>query len=544
MANRLEPAVTSSRLAEVGNSMTVRFILLGIIGAALALHLFGIQRDLPFNPEIDEPHFVSPAVLIAGTGDLNPREFENPGSTLIYPLAGIYHVWFAAAHDGTLLSPDPRLIATFESDPSDFYLLGRLLTIFYAVMAVPLIFLIGRRAFGERVALIGSALSVLYPIAVTHAQMVRTDSAAVFFGALGLWLCLRLYDRPTTRNQILAGFAIGLAIATRYFVAALIPVLLAVDAMILWRQSSQAQKLRATWFGIGAGVLAVAVGFAVTTPYFFLDFTAAWEEITFQAQHSTHLGADALSRPENFLWYLTRAIPLSITWPETILAASGVALAVWRRRPKQILLVLFTVVFLLGISRGPLHWQRWIIQILPMLALFAAYGLNAVIERLSAHLSLTLSAQRGLVLLAAVLLAVSPAYELVLQDFRQATPSTRLLAREWMLRNLPAGSRIVAETHTVPPDLGTFMISKPFSLVQTAMGGELDGGYQSFQDDGYQYAIASGILYDLYVAEPDRYADEIVSYQTLFAKGRLLQEFRPSSFRGGPLITIYEIEEP
>jgi asparagine N-glycosylation enzyme membrane subunit Stt3 len=351
---------------------------------------------------------------------------------------------------------------------------------------------------------------------------------------LGVWMCLRLYDRPTTGNQILAGFAIGLAIASRYFMVALIPVLLAVGGMILWRQISQADKLKATWVGIGAGVLAVAVGFAVTTPYFFLDFTTAWQEVTYQAGHSNHLGADGLSPPENFLWYLTRAIPLSITWPEAILAASGVALAVWRRRFNQILLVLFTVVFLVGISRAPLHWQRWIIQILPLFALFAAYGLNAVIERLSAHLSLRPSAQRGLVLLAVVLLAASPAYELVLQDIRQATPSTRILAREWIFANVPVGSRLAQEWYTAP-SLGDAHLDV---LAVHSLGGR---GLGDYRRGGFEYLVVSSWMYDRYLAEPQRYGGQALFYRSLFEEGDLLQRFRPSNTRGGPEIRIYRL---
>src|SRR3990172_10930645 len=151
-------------------SMTARTVLLCIVGGALTLHLLGIQRDLPFTPEFDEPLFVQRAVQIASTGDLNPGHFGNPGSTVFYPLAGIYHGWNAVAHDGALFRPDPDLEATFESSGSEFYLLGRLLTVLYAAMTVPLVYLIGRRLFGERAGLIGCGVFVLYPIAVTHAQ--------------------------------------------------------------------------------------------------------------------------------------------------------------------------------------------------------------------------------------------------------------------------------------------------------------------------------------------------------------------------------------
>ena len=52
-------------------------------------HLWALRRFLPV-PEIDEPFFVRPAVQFAGTGDPNPGWFGHPGSTVIYPLAGLF----------------------------------------------------------------------------------------------------------------------------------------------------------------------------------------------------------------------------------------------------------------------------------------------------------------------------------------------------------------------------------------------------------------------------------------------------------------------
>jgi hypothetical protein len=39
-------------------------------------------------------------VHIAATGDPNPGWFNHPGSTVIYPLAGLFHVWDVVAHQG------------------------------------------------------------------------------------------------------------------------------------------------------------------------------------------------------------------------------------------------------------------------------------------------------------------------------------------------------------------------------------------------------------------------------------------------------------
>lgn len=528
--------MTSSRSIGLHNSMATRWILVCIIGIALGFHLWGIRQNLPYTPEEDETTKVPRAVHMAASGSLNPGWFAKPGSTIMYPLAAIYRIWHAVAHRGMLFRPDPNLQVTFDSKPYEFYLLGRLLTILYAVLSVPIIYQVGRRAFGEGVGLIGSWFSVLYPIAVAYAQMVRTDSAAVFFGVLSLWLCLRLYDRPTIGNQIVAGLAIGLSIATRYFMVALIPVLLAVDGLVLWQQASRPGRLKANWLGIGAGLLTVGVAFALSTPYFFLDFATALENLASEAR-STQPGADGLSPAENLLWYLTKAIPQSITWPQTMLAVLGVALVVWERRPQQMLLLGFVVMFLTGISLSPLHWYRWIIQILPLLALFAAYALNVIIACLSTRLRLTPSVQRSLIVSALLLVSAWPVHQLVLLDIRQASPSTRILAREWILQNLPAGSRITQE-HYAAPLVGThFIVSERFSL---AVNRTVDDYYR----DAYRYLVVSSMIYGRYLYLPDRYPSEAAFYQTLFAEGHLLQQFEPSTTRGGPVIRVYELTPP
>jgi hypothetical protein len=478
---------------------------------------------------------VTPAVTIAATGDLNPHWFGHPGSTIIYPLAGTFHAWNAIAHDGELFGPDADLLTEFQSDSSDFYMLGRLLTIAYGVMSVPLVYLVGRRVFGERVALMGAAISMLYPLAVSHAQLVRTDSAAVFFGLLALWLCLRLYDRPTVGNQALAGLGIGVAMSSRYFMVTLVPVLLAVDGMILWGQTAHRQTLRTTWPAMGTGLLAVAAGFALTTPYFFLDFEAALQSVRAEAQ-STHLGADGLSPPENFLWYLSHAIPLSITWPQMILAALGATVAIWRRRPKELLLVGLALVFLVAISLSPLHWQRWIIPILPLLALFIAYALYVIVQHLSAQMRSRVFVHPGLILLVVFLVSAWPAYNLVLQDVRQASPSTRILAREWIMENLPPDSRMAQEWYTAPLAGTRISLSEYVSLATLSL--------DDYRHDGFEYLMVSSAMYERYLDEPARYPDQVAFYETLFDEAHLLQQFEPSNTRGGPIVRIYELEQP
>jgi 4-amino-4-deoxy-L-arabinose transferase-like glycosyltransferase len=501
-------------------------MLVLITGFSFTLHVLGIRQNLPYIPEVDEPIFVRAAVNIASSGDLNPHWFGNPGSTVIYPLAALFRVWFAVTHRGMFFHPDPNLWISFEANPSEFYLLGRLLTIAYAVMSVPLVYKLGVKTFGERVGLMGAWLSVLSPLAVVHARIVRTDSPAVFYGLLSLWLCIRLFDRPGIGRQVLAGLAIGLAVATRYFMIALTVVLLAVDGLLIWRRRSSIGRCV---LSVLMGLVAVILGFALSTPYFFLDFGTAMQNLRVEAR-STHLGADGLSPIGNLWFYLSRAIPNAMTWPCVILVALGLLIALWEFRPKQVLLVGFVGVFLGGISLSPLHWHRWIIPIIPVLALFGANTLG----RMAALLSLSPSPRRVTLTWLLLLASAWPLWRTMVVGVQGVNPTTRVLAREWILANIPPGSRIAQEAYTAPLGGTDYVVFEQFSL---ASGRTLD----DYSREGYQYLIVSSSVYGRYLAEPERYVNEVGFYQALFSSARLLHEFRPSSFYGGPVVRIYEL---
>lgn len=505
--------------------------LIGLVWLSFALHLWGIRGNLPYAAEIDEPVFVTRAIRMAATGDLNPRWFGHPGSTLIYPLAALYHLGHVLVSSGVFLQPDPTLQVAFKASPSEFYLFGRYLTIGYAVAGLPLVYHLGRQAFGRPAGLIGAGLATLPVIAVAHSQMVRTDSAATFFGLLSLWFCLKVYDRPTLSRFTLAGLSIGLAIASRYFMVALFPLLLAA-AGPAWRRKHTEADRRRVWPGLGLGGLSVALAFALSTPYFFLDFQAALTWIVDEA-NDVHIDADGLSPLGNLVWYLSQAIPASLTWPVAVFAALGIAWAGYRRPVKPLLLLGFVVVFLVGLSLSDLHWQRWLIPILPLLALFAAHGLVITVSSLASYLGWSAATRRHVGVVLLLLVLAWPAYQLGLHNLRQSNPSTRVLARAWILANLPAGSRIAQEWYSAT------LFGTGFNVLEQPSLARKNRTPADLSHQGYNIIVVSSEMYNRYLAEAALYPAEVNFYQTLFREGCLLQQFEPSLFRGGPTVRIY-----
>lgn len=545
---RVEPIRTVSRRLP---GAATAWLVAGLMLAELVLILWGIRGDLPLTPEVDETIFVTSAMHIAATGDFNPHWFGHPGSTMIYPLAAMFHGWNTVAHDGRLIAPDPAIQRWFDARPADFYQLGRLLSALYATLSVPLVFLIGRRIADRSTGILGAGLYVLTPIVVAHAQVIRTDCAALFFTLLSLWFCLRIYERPAVPNQLAAGAAIGLAIATRYFMVGLIPILLAVDLLVLRRHRSN-DTTRAVLLGI----LAILLAFSLATPYFVLDFPAARASLRVEARNN-QVGADGLTPLGNLWWYLSTAVPGAVTWPIALLGLLGLGRLLWRREAQGLLLVSFALLFLVEISLHSLHWQRWTIQILPLLALFTAYALQQGSRALAGLLGARPGTTRPLLSAGLVLIAIWPAGQIVFANIRLTRPSTGAIARDWILHNIAPGSRIAQEWFAAPLNQADFVEyavertsapapGQPFELYERfslAAGRTLD----DYRREGYRYLITSSRQYDGYLganqAQPGRYAREAGFYRQLFAEAHLLQEFLPSTTRGGPTIRVYELSQ-
>jgi len=512
------------------------WVLVAIVSVAAGIFLAGIRKDLPYSHESDENIYVERAVFMAASGDLNPHWFGNPGSTVLYPLAALFHTWHAIEYGGAFLSADENIISVFMSDQSQFYLLGRLLTVCYALLSVLVTYLVGRRLFGERVALLGTWFSVLSPLLVYYAQVVRTDLAGSFFGMLSLWLMLRLYDEPSAKNQLLAGLSIGFSVGTRYFMITLVPILIAIDILIVRQSRSDLDRPSLSGRAITLGLLAVLLGFMVCTPFFVLDVPTALRSLVSEAR-PRHLGADGLSPAENLTWYLTNAIPASISLPVALLAAIGVLLVLIRRRAEQLLVLGFVVVFVLSTSLSRLHWNRWMIQIFPILCLLAAETLCGTSSWLSRLFRLGPKYQHVPLCVLIALVSVLPLHDLLLYEISQTATTTRILAREWIIKNLPPETKVAYEPFSVPLSGADMLVFGPKMLA--ARRSLLD-----YYRSGYRYLVVSSGIYDRFFAESKRYSREVAFYKTLFANGHLVRELNPSLIRGGPIIRIYKLEGP
>ncbi|HEX5587937.1 MAG TPA: glycosyltransferase family 39 protein [Acidimicrobiia bacterium] len=498
-----------------------------IMVLSLGVHLWGFMRDLP-TPDVDERYFVTPAAYMAASGDANPHWFGHPGSTVISPLALIFRLREVVFHGAPVTGAAPSIAARFAHDPSSFYVIGRLWAMLFSIAALPLLFVIGRRLFGTRVGLLATALWAVVPLAVQYGRITRTDSVALFLVLLALWACIRALERPTRGWFVTTGAIAGLGVATRYFLASLAVVIVAT-----WWFARREERVAPSV--LTASLLAFAATFVLTTPYLFLDWHDAITSIT--AEAGTRVPFQSHGFLDNLAYYALDAIPGAISWLGLGIALVGIVVALRRRSPATTLLLVWLACVVVEISVLGVHWSRWVIPALPVLVLFATFGVVSVGRAAARRLGPANVARPRLAALlagvAVLAIGAGPAVATVSLDQTDAQSSTRATARNWMVRHLAPGSRVAVEIRG--PDLfGTgFDYVEHYRLPAA-------GTVADYARAGYRYLVVNAGLAHQYQRHPARDPSADAFYDYLRDDTTRLAEFTNRD-RTGPHLLVYDL---
>ncbi|MFN3613361.1 MAG: ArnT family glycosyltransferase [Rubrimonas sp.] len=113
---------------------------------------------------------------------------------------------------------------------------------------------IGRRLYGPAVGALSGAAWATLPAVTAATQIISTDTVMLPFFAAALWLWLRLADRPSARDAVALGLALGLAFLGKYAAAYFLPC---AALAALWRAELRIARRDA---GIAGAVFAGLAG--------------------------------------------------------------------------------------------------------------------------------------------------------------------------------------------------------------------------------------------------------------------------------------------
>ncbi len=453
-----------------------------ILAGGLGLRLWGARQGLPYAYNADEAdHFVPRAVAMFGH-DLNPHYFANPpGFTYVL------HYLFAIAYGGT-----GAVRRAFAFHPGEVYTLSRVAAGVLGVLALWLLYGTGARLFGRAVGLLAAAIEAVAFLPVFYSHLALNDVPTLAPLTLSLLGSAGVLCKGRMRDYALAGVGLGLACATKYTAGiALVPLIAAALARLLGGSEPGRPRLdrpapdrprfdRRSAAAVALGIALTAVlafaAFFAANPFWLLDYKAFHAELV----HQSSLSAEAqgkLGAPKQggFVYYLW-SLSWGLGWLPA-LAALGGALTIWRARPALgWMLVPAPVLFLVFMGLQGRYFGRWLMPILPLLCLLAAFfalqlagwlgGLasRALAARRASAASLASTASPGTtvharsraplalaaaLVLAALMLAQGLVYS-VHSGLVLARADTRNVTRKWMLAHVPRRTRIVAEP--ISPD--------------------------------------------------------------------------------------------
>jgi len=405
--------------------------LAGVLLGALLLRLWGIRHGLPFSYNIDEErHFVPIAVRFFADG-LNPGYFLNPPgySELLYVL---YAVW---------LGGGAAVRHAYAADPTEVFLVARVTVALLGVAAVWLLHLAGARLFDRRVGLLAAALGAVAFLPVFYGHLALNDvpaTAPATLALLGAALALR---GGGTRAALLGGLGAGLAAGTKYTAGiVLLPLLTAVVVAAREQRGPLARTLLAPAVAACGAALA---GFLIANPYALLDVDAfhagvARQRTLASGEELAKLGLTQSNGIVYYLWSLT----WGLGWLPALAALGGAIRLLLRDRALALVLLPAPLLYVLFMGLQERYFGRWLLPVLPIAILLAAYGAVALVRTAAARaprLALPIAA-----LVAGALLAQGLIHS-VHVDRVLARPDTRNSARTWLLANIPPASKVVIE---------------------------------------------------------------------------------------------------
>ncbi|HEY2719830.1 MAG TPA: glycosyltransferase family 39 protein, partial [Solirubrobacteraceae bacterium] len=415
-----------------------------VLVGGLGLRLWGVQQGLPYAYNTDEAdHFVPRAVAMFGH-DLNPHYFANPPA-----FTYVLHYLFALAYGGA-----DGVRHAFAHNPTEVYTLARVAAALLGVLALWLLYLAGARLFGRAVGLLAAAIEAVAFLPVFYAHLALNDVPTLAPLTLSLLGSAGVLSKGRKRDYALAGVGLGLACATKYTAGiVLLPFVAAVVARAL--QDGEAQErakvvLRVA-LGVALMVLLAFAAFFAANPFWLLDYKAFHAELVHQSSLSAEAQGKLGAPKQGGLVYYLWSLSWGLGWAPAIAALGGALAIWWRGRALGWLLVPAPLLFLAFMGLQGRYFGRWLMPILPLMCLLAAYfALQAAV-----WLAAAIRPRRKAVglasaaVLAALLLAQGLVYS-VHSGLVLARADTRNITRSWMLAHLPSRARIVAEP--ISPD--------------------------------------------------------------------------------------------
>jgi len=438
---------------------------------------FGVERGLWRAPRVDEetgedpwgryPNFVKGGRERTGEfprSAFNPvRSYHPDEYAVLKSLSGMrpsrldfdpgfsgwpaFHIYVvggalkaASLVGGVKLVPKMDFYFQRPGEMARLYVVGRLVTLLFAVCCVAAVWRAARRLFGGMGAAAAALVLAAMPLFTVNAHYLTADVPMLFWIAMTLWMCTHVLKGGGRRWYVVAGVFLGLAAGTRYQGA--LAAFLIVAAHVLRERGSEAGALlgvkgrvkdvlcsRELWLAAG-----VSVGmFLVVNPYIVL------RPVRFVTELSGELSGSRSGGP---FWRDVLLFALTGMGPVLTICFGGAFAAALARRERAAMFVVigFGVPAVLLLAGRPVM-ARYMMPAMLLAPLTVGWVLGRIHEQgmMKGKEEATFAVPFVLILLVGATGAQSWLMGRLYSDARY---DTRTRAGEWIARRVPAGATV------------------------------------------------------------------------------------------------------
>lgn len=430
---------------------TTLVVLACVVALALALRLPTLGRLLPHWPEPD-PFLVLKMQDLRGDAALRLNiDFAERYPTLLpRAVAGWPHE----------LAPRDASEAEHLAAASQPYVQMRAAVLLLAILAVPLVFAIARRFTCDRDALFGAFFAATSLLHVAFSTQARPHAAAVALALLAVWLAIRWLESPGFARAACATVAAAVSMATFQSGAFALPPLVVAFAL------GPGTKLRRA-LHVAAALIVVA---ALALPFypFRPRIDASGVHLAGDKGHEiplSDLTGEGLLRAAR---WLLEYDPVLLVLPLLGICAAFVRDRGWLRDRRVLVAAAHAVPYALVVALNRELYERFVLPLVPWLALFAGIGVGALLDLARRH------APARVLLHGLALVALAAPLVVAARFVQVATaPDVFQLAARWLRENAALG-----ETIFVQPGIGLPVLATPEALA--TYGGERGADSQAW----------------------------------------------------------------
>lgn len=502
-------------------------LLVTIVLMAMMFRFWGINFGLPYLYHPDEPGYVSIALKIFKTGNLNPHFFNYP-SLFFYLNAFAYVPYFVIGKMVGLFHSlndiqSPKMLAMgvgLIPLPST-WLLGRGLTAIFGSASVLIMFFIGRELFNNSTAgLLSAVLMAISPTNVTNSHYITPDTFLVFFVLLAFWGSVRIFKYGTTTSYIWAGVASGLVASTKYNGILIITTLVAAH-FLRYGMKMKGFKKRNLYIALALSGLT----FLLTTPFALFDYKEFLKDLQFEGRHYStgHAGMEGepLKYYLKWLW--------QVEGPISVLSVLEIVRGIYVRSKKILVLSVFPLVYFPFICSFTVRNDRTLMPMTPFLFLLASSLLVVLLKRASSFRANQFLLSGFLIIAVILTFLFTPLTQTVKGDIKFSHKDSREISRIWINQNLPRGSRIAIEAYSPFVDPKLFVVE--------GTGAMINHPPDWYKKEKFDYLVFGQNMFGRYYNDKGIYYKQIEKYEELFRKFTLVKDFKD----GGYEVKIYKV---